>query len=133
MDIKEAVKEYQCSGCVNGPFEKCYDKEVNDAGSCQQHCVGTMCIGIGQIFLGMPKGFNRLGEYKTRIFIFNEPVESSNKFNIPVWKHLDKFGNTIIRGFRPRLNEPFIHIYLGNFISEINCYEVTEEDLKNMD
>ena len=64
---------------------------------------------------------------------FNSDGGKYDKLNIPVWKHLDKHGNTLVRGLIPRRNEPFLHIFLENCISQIHCLEISNEDIKNMD
>ena len=139
--IKKAIEEYQCSGCISGHNTECFEKCDTGCG-CGKHYAGTMILpGIGKIFLGMPKGFNRLGkieDLKPYIFESYEKFKEVysggyNKFNIPVWKHLDKNGNTIIRGIQPRLNAPFIHVILGNCLAEISCFEITEDEIKEMD
>jgi hypothetical protein len=33
----------------------------------------------------------------------------------------------------PRKNEPFLHIYLENCLDKIDCLEITEEDINQMD
>lgn len=135
MTPKEAVQEYQCPGCVNGPYPDCYITSKSLA--CHAHCAGTIISnGVGHIFLGLPKGFCRLGPCKnTKIHIFESIGKEweYDKFNIPIWKHLDKHRNTIVRGMCPRLNEPWIHIFLGNFLQAIECHEVTSKDIEEMD
>ncbi len=134
MTPGEAVQEYQCIGCVNGPFPECY--EIGEDEGCSEHCSGTIASGIGQFFLGMPKGFNRLGACEnTRINIFQSFKDGwgYSKFNVPVWKYLAKHGNTIVRGLCPRINYPFIHIFLGNVLKEIDCLEITDKDMEDMD
>jgi hypothetical protein len=56
-----------------------------------------------------------------------------NNFNRPVWKHLDKHGNTLVRGLMPRRNEPFLHIFLENCISQIHCLEISKDEIDEMD
>jgi len=135
MKSEDAVQEYQCSGCVNGSYPDCYKTGGNLA--CDSHCAGTMASGgIGRFFLGLPKGFCRLGFCdKTKISIFEHIKDGwgYDKFNVPVWKYLDKHGNTIVRGMCPRINAPWIHIYLGDFLKDINCLEITQEDIESMD
>jgi len=135
MTPEEAVQEYQCPGCVNGPYPDCY--KTNENLACDAHCAGTMIApGIGLIFLGLPKGFNRLGvSGKSKIYLFESPEKGweYNKFNVPVWRHLDKHGNTLVRGMCPRLNDPWIHIFLGNHMASISCYEITSQDIDEMD
>lgn len=134
--IKKAIKKYQCSGCIVGGDIKCFSKTDGSAG-CSKHYAGTMISGIGTILLGMPKGFNRLGaisDLKPVIFEkFEDSTWNLEKWNIPVWKHLNKKGYTMVRGLSPRTNNPFIHIYLENCMDKINCKEITEQDIKEMD
>lgn len=65
---------------------------------------------------------------------FNNNVKwTYDKFNIPVWKHLNSNGHTIVRGIMPRINEIFIHIYLEDCIKKIDCLEITADDINEMD
>ena len=132
MNVKEAVQEYQCPGCVNGPFPECYKPSSEDAGSCLCHCVGTMISNIGKVFLGLPKGFNRLGVCDKMPLSILTMIDY-DKFNMPVWKQIDKHGNTLIRGLCPRINQPFLHIFLGDCRGYIKGYEITNFDIENMD
>lgn len=134
MNSKEAVQEYQCPGC-EGSFPSCFSKSEHSC-SCDKHCPGTILFGSGTIFLGLPRGFNRLGPIDNEYFkieIFEAWSDEFNEFNIPVWKYKDEHGNTIVRGLRPRLNQPFLHIFLGDYMDKINCFEVTEDLRKTMD
>ena len=149
MTREEAIKEYQCPGCVSGPDLSCVTKCDTGIG-CGAHCPGTMMFPIaGTIFLGMPKGFDRRGPSdKMALYLFQSfedyEKESSHptvigtksgydEFNIPVWKFLDKNGNTVVRGLRPRINVPFLHVILGDCRDKINCLEVTQEMQSMMD
>jgi len=133
--IKRAIENYQCSGCVCGCDIECYEKSSDL--SCEGHCAGTMIYpGIGRIFLGMPTGFNRIGSVeKMNINIFNclKDGWGYDKFNVPTWKYLDQQGNTLVRGIQPRINRPFIHIFLENCMDKIECLKITEQDLSEMD
>ena len=136
--LKEAVEEYQCSGCVSGSDISCYQK--GNSSACGAHVAGTRIFNIGRIFLGMPTGFNRLGTAEeTKIDIW-ETYEEQNKnwaydmFNVPVWKHKDaNKDNTLIRGISPRINSPFIHIVLEDCLDKIDCIEITDEVIREMD
>jgi len=91
---------------------------------------------VGLVFLGLPKGFCRLGDFeKTRISMFKSRADGwgYGKFNIPVWKHVDKLGNTLVRGICPRTNYPWIHIFLNSHGEMINCLEITDKDIRGMD
>lgn len=138
MKPLEAVKEYQCPGCVGGPPLECYTEGFGLG--CDKHCAGTAISGLGRIFLGMPKGFNRLGpcdDLKIDIFeTFTNAMQrfgNYDLFNMPIWKYLDNHGNTFVRGISPRINNPFLHIILGNALDKIECLEITNADLAEMD
>ena len=90
----------------------------------------------------MPKGFNRVGACpEIKIFIFKSIKDDLfafdwggyDKFNIPVWKYLDKHGNTIVRGLSPRNTYSFMHIFLKNELANINCLEITQKDIEGID
>ena len=139
--VSVAVERYQCSGCISGSDTSCFKENVAGGIGCGEHFSGTIISGVGKVFLGLPKGFNRLGnleKMKPIIFkSFKDFAESDwkeyNNFNRPVWKHLDKLGNTLVRGLMPRRNEPFLHIFLENCISQIHCLEITQNDIDQMD
>lgn len=138
---KKAIKEYQCTGCIDGQPFLCYQNvsSSNPGIECTRHIPATMISNIGIIYLGLPKGFNRVGlEQKNmtfRIFeSFSDYIWRYDMYNIPVWKYLHKeFGNTIVRGMNPRLNEGWLHIFLEDCMAEIHCLEITDDDIKNMD
>jgi len=134
--VKEAVERYQCPGCVCGEDIECYKKpEFTEQIQCGKHVVGTMLMPIGRIMLGMPKGFNRYID-NLDLCIY-EKFEVSNwkydKYNVPVWKYLNKYGHTLVRGICPRTNNIFIHIFLENCIEKINCIEIKNADIEEMD
>lgn len=133
--IKKAVETYQCPGCVVGSDISCYASTCTV--DCDKHVAGTLLSGIGRIFLGMPKGFCRIGAAdKYKIYMF-ETLSSCDwyetKFNVPVWKYLDKHGNTLVRVYSPRVNIGALHIFLENCIDAVECIEITEEDIEEMD
>lgn len=136
-EIKLSIEEYQCSGCVSGSNIECFKNNESGGVGCGKHHAGTIVTGIGNFFLGMPRGFERLGEYrklKPNIYeTFNSSDWKYNMWNIAVWKYLSKEGHTFVRGIMPRRNEPFIHIFLENCIDKIECLEITEADVDGMD
>jgi len=137
-EIKKAVEQYQCSGCANGSDISCFEKSSVAGIGCGKHFAGTTMMPGGKIFLGMPKGFNRLGkevDLKPTIFkTFSSAYKwEYDMWNIPVWKHLNEAGHTLVRGIMPRKNESFIHIYLEDCISKIDCREITQSEIEGMD
>lgn len=134
MTREEAVQEYQCPGCVNGPYPVCFKEDSVGIG-CSSHCAGTS-IGTRRLFLGMPRGFCYVGPWRDMPLNIFDTIPKGweyNKFNIPAWKHLDTNGNTLVRGLCPRINKPFLHVILGDQLSAINCIEITAIDIDGMD
>ena len=132
---KKAVEEYQCPGCVCDKNKHCYRNESDLV--CKAHVPGTIIYRVGTILLGMPKGFNRLEETKRMEICIYKTFLGSNwsydSLNIPIWKYLDKFGNTIVKGICPRINKTWTHIFLEDCIDKIKCTEITEKDLEKME
>jgi len=135
--FKQAIESYQCCGCMNGGNVSCFEANGTGGVGCGKHKAGTIVSSIGHIFLGMPKGFNSLGIYTALKPNIYDTFESSDwtydMWNIPFWKHLTKEGHTMVRGYIPRRNEPFIHIFLENCIDKINCLEISQSDVDAMD
>lgn len=138
--IKKMIERYQCSGCIKGSDISCYKKGNNESIECSKHVEGTKIYpNIGKIFLGLPKGFCQLGTCgETKITIFKSYEHSLSlwrydMFNIPTWKYLDKHGNTLVRGLCPRINYPFLHIFMENQMAKITCLEITQKDIDEMD
>lgn len=136
--IKLAVEEYQCSGCISGNDTKCFEKSSHSE-ACGKHRAGTLITGIGKIFLGLPRGFNRLGvgfgsdnDMTLQIIEKFGDWGPYNHFNVPVWKY-QKDGHTLVRGLSPRTNRPFLHIYLEECADKIECFEVTEQLISEID
>lgn len=138
MEIIQAIETYQVPGCLS-EFDKNNYTTQQGAVGWEEHRPATYISGgVGKIFLGMPTGFNRMGVAEEMpLNIFKDFEQYSNyyklPFNIPVWKHLDKYGNTLVRGLMPRRNLPFICVILENCIGKIECFEVTESLMKTMD
>jgi len=155
MTLEEAVQEYQCPGCVGGPYPECFTKCRVGGVGCGSHSAGTMMFPAGTIFLGMEKGFNRVGpvaEESFPLLIFKDeeqfkkdwsspfgldgleiPDSIYDKANVPCWKYLDKHGNTIVRGLAPRRNMPFLHVFLCDLRDKIPCIEITNDFISQID
>ena len=136
-EINEMVEKFQCPGCVNGS-SVCDCKKYSIAIEqfhffYENHCPGTRILGVRSslILLGLPKGFNRIGddhkdndEY-VRLFV-NKNGLIYDKFNVPVWA-LEKDGYLFIRTFAPRLNRTFVDIHKGMKISMVpNAIDVSK-------
>lgn len=141
MTMKDGIETYQCPGCVVGSDTSC--GEYRDEGNgCKAHCPGTI-LGSGFVFLGLPKGFCRVGhvdmKVKAKVRVFEtfekaKEVFGYDRFNVPVWAHLDKRGNTIVRLFQPRLAYSEIHVILEDCMDRLKAVHViTAEELEDMD
>lgn len=132
--VAKAIEEYQCSGCSVGSALSCFKSHGGGVG-CGNHKAGCGIIGIGRIFFGLPKGFNRLGVFDNMVpRIFEKiDVERYNIYNVVVWKYLTKDGHTIIRGLAPRVNIPFIDIILEDCVDKISGIRITDTMLEEMD
>jgi len=146
-NVKDAIEEYQCPGCMAGSDITCFKKDDEGLSSaCGNHRAGTAAVGIGKFFLGMPKGFNRLGagfggDKNLRIDMFETYDDSwaknddagYKKWNIPVWKYKNKNGHTMLRGLSPRNNSSFLHVILEDCMDKFDCLEITQDDVDGMD
>lgn len=133
--MNKFIKEYQCPGCVCSD-SNCYKPTDDKNISCFYHITGSYIPGVGKVFLGLPKGFNTLGPMnKQPISIYKKFKDGFgyDRFNIPVWKYLNENGHTIVRGISPRINSPFIHIFLEDCMNKIDCLKITNKDIKEMD
>lgn len=143
MKLKKApkeIREYQCSGCIKGCGDNCY-KKCKENLSCEKHYAGTFATRIGNFYLGMPKGFNRIGKCKEMILNIYKSYEEKDKswkydkFNVPTWKYCNGIGHVFVRGISPRINAPFIHVILKcseKEFDKINCLKITKEDMDGM-
>ena len=60
--VSVAIERYQCSGCIVGSNTSCFKANENSGGiGCGKHLSSIIISGVGKVFLGLPKGFNRLG------------------------------------------------------------------------
>ena len=143
-DVKEAIEEYQCPGCVIGGNTDCGKFTKSEISSCESHVPGTVISGIGTVYLGMPRGLDRLGVFrldKTSLKIeiytkkeFSKLHGSYDKFNVPVWRYKNKRDHIFVRGYMPRVNKPFLHIHLDKTVFNIiPCFKITDKDLEKMD
>ena len=149
--IKAVVEEYQCPGCfTGGSTAECYMPRADCLGhGCGKHAPGTMVNPGGVIFIGMPTGFNKVGPVdlkfysKPSVFIFKtfeEMVEQWGGYdylNLPVWKHLDEHGHTIVRVFQPRINYGTIHIILEDCMDKVVGFicavDITKKVMESID
>lgn len=124
------IEEFQCPGCVCGSNTKCGNFRKESWGNgfrCVNHVPGTTLFPGGRIFLGMPKGFNKVGpryqegEATPPIVLFSSPEDMPmyDFLNVPVWG-LEQDGYLFLRVYSPRINFGMIHV----------CKDATLNDIK---
>lgn len=121
------VEEFQCSGCVAGMDVRCgkfklwrLDKQF----ACQNQCAGTRHLGIanGLMALGLPKGFDRVGQAEGRqqdIYVrlsADKDLGLWDKLNVAVWA-LEQDGYLFVRTFSPRINKSYVDVIKGGKLS----------------
>lgn len=138
-ELKGVIEEYQCSGCAHGSDTDCGKFIQNGIKKeCSNHSPGTIMYPGGKIYLGMPKGFNKVGPYieNFSILIFDELDRFYDNLNIPVWKFRNDKGHVFIRGLSPRINCPFLHLIINctdDEYGEIKCFELDDNFLEGID
>lgn len=132
ISVEDSVKRYQCVGCIKGDYPNCFSKAENSF-SCKNHCSGTFLQFRGKVFLGMPNAFNIVGSSNMKIDIYKtyKSYGGYDELNIPLWKYFDD-GVTIVKGFSPRINEPFLHVFLENCCDSIECRFISPEESKDL-
>lgn len=144
MNHIEAITEYQCPGCVAGPEpHTCPSFKLSMSTGCKGHAPGTMMLGVGTLFLGMPRGFDRVGPSGTEYVNLDvcasaeevvDLLKQKHPFSLAVWKHLDKHGNTLLRCYSPRTNVGWPVVILGDCMDKFpDAIEITAEQVEGMD
>lgn len=127
-DQLNMIQEFQCPGCgLGGPDPKecssflleedLWQEKVPNF-HCKNHSAGTFMGRVGYIYLGLPKGFNKVGciqpQFKlvkrsNNIYLFLEQVPKYNNCNVPVWAMI-KDGYLFVRVYMPRINSSIIQV-----------------------
>jgi hypothetical protein len=129
-------------GCLHGPdTTTCPKYNLTDTG-CTNHAPGTGMLVGGVFALGLPNGFRRFGPSKPRnieVFVSYDAMVDvypnlKTIYSRPVWKHLDKQGNTIVRWFSPRTHSGWSAVTAGDCRAELpTAVEITQENVDWMD
>lgn len=136
------IGEMQCPGCTCGcaPAAECESfKPSNEYGfCCEGHSSGTMMSGVGWIYLGLPKGFNRVGAYRAKgdserrnnIRLWIAPdIPGWDFLNVPIWA-MEEDGFLYVRTYCPRINTNFVDIVKGGTMEFIpsDCHVLDVAD-----
>ena len=132
IDTRAIMTKIQCNFCV------CQSKENKNDYTCWEEAkMGIQCkgfladerFGLTGALVGLPRGFSRMGPMtEDGIIIFQDftaftkvfPGGNYTRGNVAVWKYFyEKEGWTLVRGLSPRLNKPFLHIFLENCMDKI--------------
>jgi hypothetical protein len=134
---KEMTEKFQCPGCVCGSStdDGCFKEEDYNLG-CGAHVPGTTVYPVvGNINLGLPKGFNRNGPIDKRmqhsIIRLFETIPDYDRFNIPIWA-MEQDDYLFVRVYLPRANTTFVDVIKDGKItslplSTMNVSEFYEE------
>lgn len=127
-EAKQLIQCYQCDYCQQSGVG-CYEK--GQGIECKNHGE-TIIKGKGKIIVSLPASFNYLVSGATSLTIFEslayqEKIAPYNVERVPVWKTLDSYGNTIIKGYMPRIDESFVHVIAENVLDKINCLGVCKD------
>ena len=129
----DMIEEFQCPGCVCGssPREDCFRPAPLMDGwprfNCNAHVAGTMVLGIGSFYLGLPKGFCRVGMRSEAAYRRVQEKEGAHTnirlwlkgtnpgwddFNVAVWA-MEKDGYLFVRTYSPRTNNSNVDVIEG--------------------
>lgn len=125
---EKMVEKFQCPGCVCGMDVGCRAFKLwNDYGaSCSGHVAGTRLMAGGRINLGLPKGFNKLGDFDStsenkrvmiRLWVKGTKPEW-DRLNVAVWA-MEEDGHLFVRTYSPRVNKSYVDIIEGGKLSDV--------------
>ncbi len=140
---KTMIEEFQCPGCVCGSGTDCGAfklQQSNGSFCCTGHVAGTSVAtthGPATFFLGLPKGFDRLGPVENKaeralnIRLWPKGAKPDwDKLNMAVWA-LEKDGYLFVRTYMPRVNHPLVDVIEGGTLAlcpqAINVGEFIDE------
>lgn len=123
---RKMIEEFQCPGCMVGSDVKCGKFKLwREYGvSCVGHFPSTMLMPGGHIALGLPRGFNKLGDAKEarqerayiRLWVKGTKPEW-DKLNVPVWA-MEEDGYLFVRTYSPRVNLTFVDVIQGGKLED---------------
>ena len=122
--MSQMVEEFQCPGCVNGPYPECYEEDNNycpGSHRCKKHVPGTFMFRIGKLVIGLPKGFDRMGEsgFDVRLWDTPEKYHGWDHLNVPVWA-LERDGYLFVRTYAPRINKVWVDVVKGGTLAMVS-------------
>ncbi len=135
--ITELVEQFQCPGCVAGGSTKCGAYQWSESDKrCTGHVLGTKIYpGVGNIALGLPKGFCRPGRdadgKRTRntmdIRLWTAGTSPAwDRLNVPVWA-MERDGHLFVRTYAPRVNQTWVDVIEGGTLGMVpNAINVAE-------
>lgn len=138
-DQKQMIERFQCCGCVCGPDTKCSESDFENKYGfrCRAHVPGTTSVPGGRVYLGLPRGFNKVGEVREknniRLWLSGSKPEW-DKFNIPVWAMVSD-NALFVRTFCPRVNISYVDVVAGGKLSDTTPFDVVDvgEFVKDID
>lgn len=129
------IEGFQCPGCTLGHNTQCGSFKVREERnpfngaecfSCASHSAGTFVLGLGKIYLGLPKGFCRSGtmeNMRVDLYLKEEPPLWDD-LNVPVWA-LKREGFLFVRVYSPRVNQTRVEVHEDKSMPE-NAIDVSK-------
>lgn len=133
------VEKFQCPGCTCGrnTSSGCFKASEEEGLSCDNHSAGTFRGGVGNINLGLPAGFNRIGPINKHTqqsnILLSLELPQYNMYNIPVWA-AEVEGYLIVRRYCPRINQTWVDVIKDKKISSLpEQFHNTVIDITNVE
>ena len=129
------VQKYQCQYCSHKNYVDCFESvESTWDNRCVNFCIDQLFDIDIRAFLGLhyldnPSVFNAI---KMKIFYCPNAGILRHKYKNPLWKYLDKHGNTLVKGIRIDCNKIFFYIFYGDVMDKIDCAEITQNEIDDL-
>ena len=127
---RKMIEEFQCPGCVSGSdTATCKSfKFKNDVYGfqCIAQCPGTRAMPGGLLALGLPRGFNKVGQAEAtrtkdvyiRLWTKEDAPPKWDKLNVAVWA-MEEDGYLFVRTFSPRINKSYVDVIQGGTLKSV--------------
>ena len=117
---EKSIEKFQCPGCTLGHNTRCgsyfglqlMNKGPNASFRCEAHRPGTFAMPGGRVYLGLPRGFSKVGPSPDSTELWLLPEGTRPKFddlNIPVWA-MERDDHLFVKVAMPRTCRYLIYV-----------------------